>query len=73
MVQIWSRYPQNVRTETLLVHRVGRLVWCFHRHQLIATQGPSRVIPGILFGELDSFLEPFCGHLSPKVDKIFQN
>jgi len=32
-------------------------------------EGPSRDIPGFIFGETGSFLEPFCGHLSPKVDQ----
>ena len=27
----------------------------------------------VVFGEMGFFLEPFCGGLSPKGDKIFQN
>ena len=28
---------------------------------------------GVVLGAVRSFLEPFCGHLSSNVDKIFQN
>jgi len=29
--------------------------------------------PRVSFEEMGSFLEPFCKHLSPKVDAIFEN
>jgi serine/threonine protein kinase len=37
-----------------------------------STKGPSRGYPMPVLGALSPFLEPFCGHLSPKVDAIFQ-
>jgi hypothetical protein len=37
------------------------------------TQGPLRVFPEVVLGDMGSFLEPLCGHLSPKVDNIFQS
>ena len=36
----------------------------------LATHGPSRVVPGYVFGEKDTFLEPLCVHFLPKIDKI---
>ena len=37
-----------------------------------ATEGPSWGYPMLVLGTVCSFSEPLCGHLSPKVDKIFQ-
>ena len=37
-----------------------------------STEGPWWGYPMLILGAVCSFLEPFCGHLSPKVDKIFQ-
>jgi len=36
------------------------------------TEGPSWGHPMPFLGAVWPFLEPFCGHLSPKVDEIFQ-
>jgi hypothetical protein len=38
-----------------------------------ATEGPSWGYPRPVLGAINPYLEPFCGHLSPKVDEIFQN
>ena len=35
-----------------------------------ATEGPMWGHPMLVLGALCSFLEPFCGHLSPKLDKV---
>ena len=37
-----------------------------------STEGPLWGHPRPVLGATDPYLEPFCGHLSPKVDKIFQ-
>ena len=37
---------------------------------LLTTKGPMRGHPMLVLGALCSFLEPFCGHLSPKNDKV---
>ena len=37
-----------------------------------ATEGPSWGYPMAVLGAVFPSLEPFCGHLSPKVDEIFQ-
>ena len=34
------------------------------------TRGPSWGHPMVVLGTIRSFLEPFCGHLSPNVDKV---
>ena len=36
------------------------------------TEGPSWWYPRPVLGAIDPYLEPFCGHLSPKVEEIFQ-
>ena len=36
----------------------------------VATDGPWWGHPMLVLEALCSFLEPFCGHLSPKVDKV---
>ena len=36
----------------------------------VATKGPMWGHPMLVLGALCSFLEPFCGHLSPKIDKV---
>jgi hypothetical protein len=28
--------------------------------------------PRLVLGALGSFLEPFCGYLSPKIDKVYE-
>ena len=33
----------------------------------------NQPISDLFFREMGSILEPFCGHLSPKVDRIFQH
>ena len=38
----------------------------------LTTEGPSWWYPVPGLGAVSPFLEPFCGHLSPKVDKIIQ-
>ena len=35
-----------------------------------STKGPMWGYPRLVLGALGSFLEPFCGHVLPKVDKI---
>ena len=35
-----------------------------------ATRGPSWGHPMVALGTIRSLLEPFCGHLSPKIDKV---
>ena len=35
------------------------------------TKGPSWGYPMLVIGALGSFLEPICGHVLPKVDKLF--
>ena len=37
-----------------------------------STEGPSWRDPKPVLGALSPFLEPFCGYLSPRVDKINQ-
>ena len=34
------------------------------------TKGPMWGYPRFVLGAIGSFLEPFCGHLSPKLDKV---
>ena len=34
------------------------------------TQGPSRGHPRVVLETIGSFLEPFCGHISPNIDKV---
>ena len=34
------------------------------------TKGPMWGYPRFVLGAIGSFLEPFCGHLSPKIDKV---
>ena len=34
------------------------------------TRGPSWGHPMVVLGTIRSFLEPFCGHLLPKIDKV---
>ena len=41
------------------------------RTQALPTEGPWWGYPMLVLGAVCSCLEPFCGHLSPKVDKIF--
>ena len=36
------------------------------------TEDPSWGYPRPVLGAIDPYLEPFCGHLSPKVHEIFQ-
>ena len=36
------------------------------------TEGPSWGHPRPVLGAIDPYLEPFWGHLSPKVDRIFE-
>ena len=38
----------------------------------LPTEGPSWGYPRGGLGALGAVLEPFCGYLSPKVDKIFE-
>ena len=35
-----------------------------------STKGPMWWYPRLVLGALGSFLEPFCGHVLPKVDKL---
>ena len=35
------------------------------------TEGPMWGHPMPVLGALSPFLEPFCGHLSPKLDKVY--
>ena len=36
----------------------------------VSTKGPMWGYPRLVLGALGSFLEPFCGHVLPKVDKL---
>ena len=36
----------------------------------LPTRGPSWVHPTVVLGTIRSFLEPFCGHFLPKIDKV---
>ena len=36
----------------------------------VSTKGPMWWYPRLVLGALGSFLEPFCGHLLPKVDRL---
>ena len=36
----------------------------------VSTEGPMWGHPMPVLGALSPFLEPFCGHLSPKLDKV---
>ena len=38
----------------------------------VTTEDPSWGYPSVVLGAIVSFLEPFRGHLSAKVDEIFQ-
>ena len=40
------------------------------RESPIPTEGPMWGHPMPVLGALSPFLEPFCGHLSPKIDKV---
>ena len=51
---------QYLDREKIKLHAVGRE----------ATEGPWWGHPMLVLGALCSFLEPFCGHLSPKIDKV---
>ena len=62
-----------------------RGVWCYPQQRQAAarvpldaaersgntpTRGPSWGHPRVVLGTIGSFLEPFCGHFSPKIDKV---
>ena len=34
---------------------------------------PFECYPRVVPGAVRSFLEPFCGHVSPKIDRFFRN
>jgi hypothetical protein len=36
----------------------------------LSTEGPLRGHSKVVLGAIRSLLEPFCGHLSPKIDKV---
>jgi hypothetical protein len=40
--------------------------------RIVTTKGPSWGYPMLVLGALGSFLVPFYGYLTPKVDEIFQ-
>ena len=40
------------------------------REYRVATEGPSWGHSKVVLGAISSFLEPFCRHLSPKIDKV---
>ena len=40
------------------------------RRHTPATKGPMWGYPVFVLGAVCSFLEPFCGHLSPNIDKV---
>ena len=40
------------------------------RQVFLTTEGPMWGHPMPVLGALSPFLEPFCGHLSPKLDKV---
>ena len=41
-----------------------------HARTSVTARGPSWGHPMVVLGTIRSFLEPFCGHLSPKIDKV---
>ena len=52
---------------------IARICWVHYRASFpapSATKGPMWGHPMLVLGALCSFLEPFCGHLSPKIDKV---
>ena len=65
---VWSRvYDVGFRLMCASVQglgcRVPERVWG-------TTEGPTWGHPMLVLGAVCSFLEPFCGHLSPKLDKV---
>ena len=42
-----------------------------HHQHCVATEGPMRGHPRCGLGAVGAVLEPFCGHLSPKIDKVY--
>ena len=41
------------------------------RHAWFSTEGPLWGHPRCGLGAVGVVLEPFCGHLSPKIDKVY--
>ena len=39
---------------------------------LVSTKGPLWGYPRCGLGAVGAVLEPFCGHLSPKIDKVYE-
>ena len=39
-------------------------------NRTVSTEGPSWGHSRVVLGAIGSFLEPFCGYLSPKIDKV---
>ena len=68
-------YHGHRRARPLKVQVVDRLEALaqmgLHRGtDFIPTEGPTWGHPMLVLGAICSFLEPFCGHLSPKLDKV---
>ena len=56
----------NRRCEPETIHRLT------DSGPALTTEGPLWGHPRPVLGATDPYLEPFCGHLSPKIDEIFQ-
>ena len=55
-----------------MVQGLGFRVWDLPASDraAVATKGPMWGHPMLVLGALCSFLEPFCGYSSPKIDKV---
>ena len=71
---------QSTRIPDGLVKLPDHLPWSRRGHLLPASRGsgthatkdPMWGYPVFVLGAIGSFLEPFCGYLSPKIDKVYE-
>ena len=66
---------QGPRREVLMSESPLYLEGADDRHDAVAhfvktTKGPMWGHPVPVLGAISPLLEPFCGHLSPKIDKV---
>ena len=69
----WNRASRlSIKISFYSQSRPGpHLNWGFQHSRVGgSTRGPSWGHPMVVLGTIRSFLEPFCGHLSPKNDKV---
>ena len=74
-----SRIDLDKLLDRRKVRNSGSRVWSLGFSELgpgmclDATKGPMWGYPRLVLGALGSFLEPFCGHVLLKVDKLCSN